>query len=775
MASSGKKSRKRSSRKKGTMSWRARLVLVLSVISVVYLGYLYFLIISNFEGRRWALPASVYARPMELYEGMPLSSLQFDAELKRLGYSHVAKLDQPGSYNRRGDVFYLATRPFDFWDGSEPSHQYRLAFNDQIVSDITLLRGNKKPGVFRLDPVLIGKIYPAHNEDRVLVKLEEVPERLINALIATEDRAFYDHPGIDIRAIFRALLVNIKAGQTLQGGSTLTQQLVKNYFLTSDRTLWRKFNEAIMSIMLEMNYDKGDILESYINEIYLGQDGKRSIHGFGLASQFYFNKPLSELKLPQIATLVSLVRGASYYDPRRHPERAIARRNLILDLLVSQKKINARYAAAAKKTALDVVPKFSGHVTSVPAFMDLVKRQLRRDYRTEDLTSEGLRIFTTLDPHIQTVSEQSLSQRIQRLRQDFENVPKDLQGAAIVTDRNSGEVLAVVGGRNAQFAGFNRALDAVRQVGSAIKPAVYLTALSQSDKYHLGTILDDSPFTYLSNDEEWAPKNYDGEFRGNVPLYKALVNSHNVPTARMAMDIGVNNIIKTIRQLGIKRALNIYPSIVLGAAALAPIELAQMYQTMASGGFHMPLRSIRAVLSMNGEPLSRYPLSVEQVVDPAAMYLVNWTLQEAVRSGTGAPLYNQIPEALAVAGKTGTTDNLRDSWFAGFTGNYLAVVWLGMDDNTPAMLTGSTGALRVWGDILGQLDAIPLELDQPAEIERILVDNDTGLPADGSCFFTTRLPIIKDSIPDERAPCASGAVGNVFKKLIDLFKNDEAE
>ncbi|MDH5435298.1 MAG: penicillin-binding protein 1B, partial [Gammaproteobacteria bacterium] len=618
MARSAKKSRKRSPRKQGRLSWKIRLILVLGVISVVYLGYLYFLIISNFEGRRWALPASVYARPMELYEGMSMSSLRFVTELKRLGYTHVAAPDQPGSYNQRGNVFYLTTRPFDFWDGSEPSQAYRLTFSDQKVSDISLVRGNTKPGVFRLDPVLIGKIYPAHNEDRVLVKLEEVPERLINALIATEDRAFYKHPGIDVRAVFRALMVNMKAGETLQGGSTLTQQLVKNYFLTSDRTIWRKLNEAIMSILLELNYDKGDILESYINEIYLGQDGKRSIHGFGLASQFYFNKPLSELKLPQIATLVSLVRGASYYDPRRHPERALARRNMILDLLVSQKKINARFATAAKNSPLGVVPKFSGQVTSVPAFMDLVKRQLRRDYRTEDLTSEGLRIFTTLDPHVQKASEQSLSQRIKRLGQDFASVPQDLQGAVIVTDRNSGEVLAVVGGRDAQFAGFNRALDAVRQVGSAIKPAVYLAALSQQDKYHLGTILDDSPFTYQSNDEEWAPKNYDGQFHGQVALYKALANSYNVPTARMALDVGIDNVIKTIRQLGVKRALNIYPSIVLGAAALAPIELTQMYQTLASGGFHLPLRSIRAVLSMNGEPLSRYPLSVEQVVSPAA-------------------------------------------------------------------------------------------------------------------------------------------------------------
>ena len=757
------------------MGWKTRFVLILGAISLVYLGYLYFLIISNFEGRRWALPASVYARPMELYEGMQMSPDQLNSELERLGYSHITAPEQAGSYNRHGEVFYLTTRPFVFWDGSESSHRYRIIFDDNTVRDITLLRGNKKPGLLRLDPVLIGKIYPAHNEDRILVKLEEVPERLVNALIVTEDRAFYDHPGIDIRAIFRALMVNLKAGKTLQGGSTLTQQLVKNYFLTSDRTLWRKFNEAIMSIMLELNYDKGDILESYINEIYLGQDGKRAIHGFGLASQFYFNKPLSELKLPQLATLVSLVRGASYYDPRRHPERAIARRNLILDLLVSQKKISSRYASAAKALPLNVVPKFSGHVTSVPAFMDLVKRQLRRDYQTEDLTSEGLRIFTTLDPHVQKVSEQSLSRRIKRLEQDFESVPENLQGAAIVTDRNSGEVLAVVGGRNAQFAGFNRALDAVRQVGSAIKPAVYLTALSQPDKYHLGTILEDTPLTYQTDDDTWTPKNYDGEFRGNVPLYKALVHSYNVPTARMALDVGVENIVKTIRQLGIKRALNIYPSIVLGAAALAPIEVAQMYQTLASGGFLMPLRSIRAVLGVNGEPLSRYPLSVEQVVDPAATYLVNWTMQEAVKTGTGKPLYNQISEEFAVAGKTGTTDNLRDSWFAGFTGNYLAVVWLGMDNNSPAMLTGSTGALRVWGDIIGQLDAIPLKLDQPAEIERILVDNETGLLADSGCFFTTTLPVVKDSISEERAPCSSGTAGNAFKKIINLFKKDKAE
>ena len=770
MPVSRKTSRKGSRSKKRPVNWKLRLVLIFGSVPLLYLGYLYFLIVHNFEGRRWALPASVYARPLELYEGMTLHPRQLINELERLGYRYTVSPDQPGSYGRQDDVFYLTTRPFIFWDSTEPSRQYRVTYSGGVIREIIILSSNKRPGVLRLDPVLIGKIFPAHHEDRILVKIDEVPERLIQALITSEDRAFYDHHGIDIRAIFRALMVNIKAGETLQGGSTLTQQLVKNYFLTSDRTLWRKANEAIMAIMLELRYDKGEILESYINEIYLGQDGKRAIHGFGLASQFYFNKPLSELRLPEIATLVSLVRGASYYDPRRHPERTLARRNLILNLLAQLGKIDKRYAETAKVSPLGVVPKYDGLVIDAPAFMDLVKRQLRRDYHPEDLSSEGLRIFTTFDPYIQKVTEASLAGRISQLEKDFASVPKNLEGAAIVTDSNNGEVLAVVGGRNPKFAGFNRALDAVRQVGSTIKPAVYLTALSMPEKYNLGTILEDSPLTYQTHDGEWKPRNYDDKFHGNVPLYQALIHSYNVPTARMALDIGVEEVIKMIRQLGIRRALTIYPSIVLGATPLSPIEVAQMYQTMASGGFYMPLRSIRAVLDVNGEPLSRYPLSVERVADPSATYLLNWTLQKAVSEGTGSVLYNQIPDELQVAGKTGTTDDLRDSWFAGFTGNYLAVVWLGMDDNSPANLTGATGALRVWGDIIGKLDAVPLVLERPAEIENIIVDNDTGLPADDSCFSTSVLPFIKAYIPEEQAPCAGGVRGNVIKKIMDWFK-----
>ncbi|HEY7492186.1 MAG TPA: transglycosylase domain-containing protein, partial [Candidatus Tectomicrobia bacterium] len=543
-------------------------------------------------------------------------------------------------------------------------------------------------------------------------------------------------------------------GTTVQGGSTLTQQLVKNFYLSPDRSLWRKFKEALMALLLEWHYSKDEILEAYLNEIFLGQDGQRAIHGFGLASQFYFGRPVEELTLPQIALLVGLVRGASYYNPRRHADRAVERRNMVLDTLVARGVLLEAEARSARTAALGVTPEAPSGVSPYPAFLDLVRRQLRRDYREQDLTSAGLQVFTTLDPRIQAQVQQGLATRLAQLEPQQRLPAEALQGAVLVTRSQVGEVVALAGGRLPLAAGFNRALDAVRPIGSLIKPAVYLTALARAPDYTLVTRLDDSPLRLKSGGKDWTPENFDRQYHGTVPLYLALAHSYNLATAHLGLELGVPQVLEMVKRLGITRALDAYPAALLGAMSLTPLEVTQMYQTLASGGFRMPVSTLRAVLTAEGEPLQRYPLAIEQVVDAVPVFLLTTALQEAVREGTGRTLSRQFALSMAVAGKTGTTDDLRDSWFAGFTGDYVAVVWLGRDNNLPTGLTGATGALTVWDDIMRRVSVQPLRLTPPPEVEFVAVDPQ-GRRTDAQCPDAVVLPFLTGTAPQVWTSCGN--------------------
>ncbi len=744
---------------------------VLFAISAVYVAYLDFQIRSQFEGKRWAVPAKVFARPLELYPQVHMNADQFENELNVLAYRRSMNPDRPGSYFRNGNSFRVISRPFTFWDGSEPSIAMQAKFIGNTLEDLYDAKTRTPLPIVRFDPAIIGRIYPSHTEDRVLVKLDEVPPLLVNALVAVEDRDFYTHSGISLRGIGRAVLANIRAGATVQGGSTLTQQLVKNFFLSNERSLWRKVNEAVMALLLEWHYDKNEIMEAYINEIFLGQDGQRSIHGFGLASRFYFEKPLEKLRTDEIALLVGIVKGPSYYNPRRYEERALERRNLVLDLLVAQGDINPAEGDSAKTEPLNVVSLEKSNITSYPAFMDLVRRQLRRDYKEEDLNSEGLQIFTTLDPVVQYESEKALSKWLNRLGQSKDLPDSELQGASVVVSVDGGEVLSIVGGRNPQFAGFNRALDAVRPIGSLIKPAVYLTALQQTEKYTLVSLLDDGPMTLeLENGDQWEPQNFDKEFHGMVPIYQALSNSYNLSTTRLGLEVGLPNIIHTLNLLGVERDIKPYPSLLLGSLALSPVEVAQMYHTLAAGGFRTPLRAIRDVLNAQGQPLQRYPLSVEKVVDAEPVYLLNAALKETTRRGTGQGVYRFVPPDLKVAGKTGTSNDLRDSWFAGYTGDKLGIVWVGMDDNRPAELTGSSGALKIWGEIFLAINTESAVDVPPANVELVTIDTQTQLLAGSSCNSGLQLPFVKGTAPTEQSGCGGSVMERGSSWLERLFK-----
>ena len=734
------------------------------VCVAVYCTFLDFSVRHQFEGKRWELPARVYARPLELYVGKPMYREVLELELKGLRYQFVRDPRFPGEVARSDNGYVLTTRPFLFWDGRQASREIRIELEHESVSGLYDLATGKMLDLVRLDPELIGVFYPSHKEDRILVRLDEVPRQLLGMLVALEDRNFYSHHGIDVRAISRATLANLRAGRVVQGGSTLTQQLVKNLFLSSERTFVRKINEAIMSLLLELHYSKQEILEAYLNEVYLGQDGQRAVHGFGLASQYYFERSLADLSLDRMALLVALVKGASFYDPKRNPERAEMRRNLVLRIATKQGVLSSRQYQQAMKQPLAVVKRRSVAANRYPAFMDLVKRQLRRDYREEDLTTEGLNIFTTLDPWAQDSLEQALEEQLPLLESKQQLAPGLLQAAGVVTTREGAEVLALVGGREPRYAGFNRALDANRPVGSIIKPAVYLAALQNPDRYTLATLLDDSPITVTSRyGADWEPQNYGLEFHGPVLLQQALAYSFNVPTVRLGLELGLSRVIETLQRMGLEEKPFMYPSLLLGALALSPMEVIQLYQTLASGGFRSPLRAIRAVVEQNGNPLQRYPISVQQVFEPEPIYLVNSALQAVVHEGTGRRLTDFLPATRRAAGKTGTTDDLRDSWFAGFTGDRLAVVWLGRDDNQPTGLTGSSGAMRVWGSLMAKVGVQELQLTPSPSIRYEWVDIANGLRSNAHCKSAVQLPFIVGSAPNNKAKCSASGKGGVLQ------------
>ncbi len=747
--------------KKPSLHWFKKSLLYglvfLGFIFCSYLGYLDYTVRKQFEGRRWSIPARVYASPVEIYSGYAQTLEEFERLLEALHYRRDYHLASEGTYYKKANRIYLKTREFSFWDKKEASQHIKLVFSAKSIEQIIDLSHGKQLAIVRMDPIQIGSFYPTRKEDRVLIKLENTPDSLINGLLATEDRDFYQHFGVSFKGIARALWANIQAGSVVQGGSTITQQLVKNFYLSPEKSLWRKANEALMSIILEIRYQKDEILEAYLNEIYLGQDGASAVHGFGLASQFYFGRPLKNLPLGEVASLVALVRGPSYYDPRRHKDRSLKRRNLVLDEMHNEGYITKRKAIEEKKKPLTVIARTHRSVNRYPGFLDLVKRQLRQEYREDDLTSEGLSIFTTLDTGIQNTLESTISRKIKYL----EKRPKSsqLQTAAIVTRRDNGEIVALAADKNPTAVGFNRALDARRPIGSLIKPAVYLTALEYPDKYTMTTKVSDTAIKVESKKGTlWQPKNYDHKEHGDVALHTALAQSYNLATVRVGMDVGVARVAKTLRNMGVTRQLKLFPSLLLGASPLTPMEVTQMYQTLAGDGFATPLRSIRAVIAQDGERLQSYPYTIRQTVDPAATYITNTMLQEVMESGTGRSAYLYLPKDLALVGKTGTTNKLRDSWFAGYSGDYLSVSWVGRDDNKPAGLTGASGALQIWTALMRKISKQPVSLIPPDTIEMVYIDPQNGLLANAECEGAIAYPFIKGSAPVESSVCVSTTI-----------------
>ncbi len=747
------------SRLRTAFSWLLRLAVVGVAVLAVWLVYLDAQVRQQFDGKKWTLPAKVYARPLSLYPGQLLSAEQLQAELKWADYREARGADRPGRYYRDGNSWVIYRRAFPFWDGREPARRIEVELRDGRV--YRLRENNADAPLIRMEPQYIGGIFPAHNEDRELVRLEDVPPALVAALVITEDKAFFEHWGISFRGIARAMLANVKAGRFVQGGSTLTQQLVKNFFLTNERTLPRKIQEAFMALLLELHYSKEEILQAYLNEVYLGQAGRRSINGFGLAARFYFGKSVKELDLGEVATLVGLVKGASYYNPRRNPERAKERRDLILGLMADNNVISDAQRIQAQGKPLLTADSNRAGQREYPAFLELARAQLQRDYRLEDLQTEGLHIFTTLDPWMQHAVEEAAQRQLSALEKRDASLKDQLETAAVITSVDGGEVRALLGSRKPEFFGFNRALAAKRAIGSLAKPVVYLTAL-ESGRYNWGSIIEDKQVSVAGpGGQLWQPQNYDHKSYGKIPMVDGLARSLNQATARLGMTVGLGQVADTFKRLGLSAEVPPYPSILLGAISLSPFDVAGMYQTIASQGFVMPLRTIEAVTTAKGDTLSSYSLTGEQRFDPAMMQWLRYGLEQVAERGTARRLTQNLPGPLAA--KTGTTDDQRDAWLAGFDNRHLGVIWVGRDDNQPMPFTGSSAALPIWLDTFREAGSEPLP---PATALKMAAVNEQGQLVGSGCRGTL-YPFISSRLPQDLTECKQKAPEKEKKSWLD--------
>jgi penicillin-binding protein 1B len=719
-------------------------VLGLLLFFAGYLVYLDQVVVRKFEGQRWKLPSKIYSVPFRLSPGMEVEGAALVSRLTHLGYFRVARpVRQGGEFRQSQDGIEIFLRDFSY-----PEHPFSgfpvvlvLDRGKTITRIVDLTLAEELPHV-DLEPELISGLYEGDWEERTLIRLSEVSPYLIQAVLAGEDRRFFQHPGVDSRGMLRALFENVRRGGIVQGGSTLTQQLVKNFYLTSRRTVGRKLNEIMMALLLERRYSKEAILEAYLNEIYLGQNGVMGIYGVGEGAWFYFGKPQSELSLAESALLAGLIRSPNTLSPYKDPNRSIARRNVLLERLFNNGTITLKEYIRARGEKF-VSRRLKERTNNAPYFIDEVRQELAERYPRDLLVSGGLRVFTTLDMEMQRAAEESLSGGVKQIERNYPKLrrpepEKQLEAALVALEPKSGAIRAMVGGRDYRITQFNRVTQARRQPGSLFKPFVYLTAFAEAERgekrFTPASLVEDEPLTVSGGggtDRDWSPRNYDKSYHGRVTFRTALENSLNVATVRVLQEVGIDKVIETAQALGVKSPMKSVPSLALGTSEVSPLELAAAYAVIANEGVAARPHFIEKVVNHSGDTLDEHLPDLPgfaQVVSPQAAYLVSYLLQGVVEHGTAQGV-RRLSFFRPLAAKTGTTSDERDAWFIGYTPELLAAVWVGFDDNTPLRLTGAVAALPPWTAFMKRaLAGTPAsDFTPPPKIVFRRIDPATGL------------------------------------------------
>jgi len=723
-----------------------KLLVIFIVILAFYTMYLDSKVVNKFEGQRWQVPVQVFGKVEEFQLGSDISLTHLKESLLLTGYKQVNKVSLPGQFALSKKRIIIFRRAFDFGSGIEDSQvisiDVKKGAQGQRVSQLYI--DNLTADIVKLEPYMMDRMVPENKEDRVLVPLQSVPEKLLDTLLLVEDRDFYFHAGISPLGILRALYNNIRAGRTVQGGSTLTQQLVKNMYLTRDKTLWRKANEAIMSLLLEYRYSKDQLLEAYINEVYLGQHFANGIYGFGLAAEFYFGKNVAQLSDAQMATLVGIIKGPSYYDPWRYGERTKNRRDLVLKLMFKQDYLSKTEYLSAVGSPLDIRKsrRLDGEKQKFPAYLQQVKRELAQ-LLSPNVQEAGIRVFTTFSIRSQLALEKTVQQQLAELAGKKDHA---LQAAMIVTELDTGEVKALIGDKKSGFAGFNRALHAKRPIGSLIKPVIYLAALERYQQYQLGTLLDDKALNLpLDDGKVWQPKNYDGQYRGQVSLFTSLVKSLNIPTINLGLALGINHVADVLHILGYNQDITLHPSLLLGSINMSPYQINQLYLPLANQGYSVQSHTVDSIISAQGETLHQHVVEQTPYFSEQASYLTDYALIQVAQQGTAKSLTWRLKDQI-IAGKTGTTNDQRDSWFVGYDNNHMITTWLGRDDNKPTEFTGSNGALILFADVIKRIGVVSKGNNMPSGISLVDFEKKTGYPLAVKCENTVEFPAIIDGL-----------------------------
>ena len=725
-------------------NWRRWLLTTFLKLSLVFIAFLaaYTLYLDSkvkrkFEGQRWQVPVQVFGMVEQFQRGSTVNLNGIKTALTSAGYQRVTKVKAPGDFAMSANRVIIYRRAFDFGSGVESAQKLTIDIKNGRVTKV--YAGNSEAKQVQLEPLLLDRILPESKEDRVLVPLESVPEKLLDTLLIVEDKNFYFHHGVSPLGILRALYSNIKAGRTVQGGSTLTQQLVKNMFLSREKTLTRKLNEAIMALLLELRYSKDQLLEAYINEVYLGQHYANGIYGFGLGSQFYFGKALAQLDNAQMALLIAQIKGPSYYDPWRYPKNALKRRDLVLKLMFKEGVISRFEYEHAVESPIDVRKSRRFAKQKYPTYLQLVKRELAQ-LLTDQEQESGVRVFTGFSVYSQTLAEQTVTQQLTTLEKSHQQ--SKLQAALLSTDIQSGEIRAAVGGRESGYAGFNRVLNAKRPIGSLVKPAVFIAAMERFEDYHFATVLEDKAITLTSDSgDAWSPKNYDGKYRGQVSLLEAMIYSLNIPTVNLGMKLGLDKVADAIHLLGYEHDLMLRPSMLLGALNMSPFEVNQLYMAIAAQGHYRQAHAINRIITARGETVWQFDQQPQQRISTQAAYLMDYALIQVTKTGTAKSLSWRLKNKV-VAGKTGTSNDERDSWFVGYDANQLVTTWVGRDDNKATNLTGSSGALTLFADYMNDYGIVSKKMEIPDGIALVNFDKNTGRAVDADCQNTVQVPAI---------------------------------